>query len=167
MSKLLSLVVVAAVLILVIWLRPDDLSFAKAGQKAKRELQGAASKAKNALGDVDLRAIESELRETGRVVRRRSGQTVRAVADATEDVRTTTAIKTQFALDPGLSALDIGVDTNDGLVTLSGRVDSAADLARAIDIAMSHANVRQVVSTLQISRPAPSVAPAEAKDPRG
>lgn len=167
MSKLLSLVMVAAVLSLVIWLLPPDgLSFAKAGEKAKQELQGAASKAKNAMDDVDLQAIENELRETGRVVRRRSSQTVRAVGDATEDVRTTVAIKTQLALDPGLSALDIDVDTTDGLVTLSGRVDSATDLARAIDIAMSHRNVRQVVSTLQISRGAATATPVERKNPR-
>lgn len=159
MSKLLSLVVVVAVLSLVIWLRPDDVPLPKAGQEPKQEGPAATSTAADALGDVSLQAIESDLLKTGFVVRRRSSQTARAAPDATESARTTAAIEAQLARDPRLSALRIDVDTSDGLVTLSGRVESATDLARAIDIALTPASVRQVVSTLQIARPAPASAP--------
>ena len=55
------------------------------------------------------------------MVRRKTEQVARQVADATEDGRTSAAIKARYALDPNLSALDISVDTTDGVVTLAGR----------------------------------------------
>ena len=98
------------------------------------------------------RPSKDELRRTGRVVRRKTEQAARKVAEATEDARTTAAIEAQLAVDPRLSALEIDVDTTDGRVTLAGRADSPEDVARAIDLAFAHENVREVVSTLQVRR---------------
>ncbi|HEY8234625.1 MAG TPA: BON domain-containing protein, partial [Vicinamibacteria bacterium] len=75
-----------------------------------------------------------------------------ARAAATRDVRTTAAIEAKLARDPRLGQLDIDVTTTDGRVTLAGRVESAGDLLRAIQIAFAETNVRQVVSTLQVSQ---------------
>jgi hypothetical protein len=80
------------------------------------------------------------------VVRRRSSHAVRTLAEATEDMRTTAAIEAQYVMDPRLSALTIEVDTHSGVVTLAGRVDTAADVAHAIELAMRHRNVREVIS---------------------
>ena len=80
----------------------------------------------------------------------------RQVAEATEDARTSAAIKAQLALDPNLSALDISVDTTDGVVTLAGKVDSPDAVARAMELALEHDNVREVISTLQVVRPTAS-----------
>jgi osmotically-inducible protein OsmY len=90
------------------------------------------------------------------VVRRKSEQVARQVAEATEDARTSAAIKAQLALDPNLSALDISVDTTDGVVTLAGKVDSPDAVARAMELALEHDNVREVISTLQVVRPTAS-----------
>jgi len=160
MGTLLRIVLVVGILFAVVWLLYEgDGPFMGVRKEAKQEIGAAARHAKDALADIDVEAIERELRETGRVVRRRSTQAARAIGEATEDVRTTAAIEAQFALDPRLSALDIDVNTTDGRVTLAGRVDSAADLARAIELAFQHKNVREVISTLQIARPTARVEP--------
>jgi len=104
-----------------------------------------------AVSDIDLKAIADELKQTGRVIRRKAGQAARKIEDATEDGRTTAAIKARLALDPTLSALDISVDTTDGRVTLAGKVSSPEDVARAMQIALEQENVTEVVSTLQVS----------------
>ncbi|HEY6546639.1 MAG TPA: BON domain-containing protein [Vicinamibacteria bacterium] len=106
------------------------------------------------LGDnLDLDSIRDEVTRTGRVVRRKTVQAAQALAEATEDARTTAAIKARLALDPQLSALDIGVETTDGRVTLSGSVDSPEHLARLVRLALEHEHVTEVVSTVHI-RPA-------------
>ena len=98
-------------------------------------------------------ALGEELKRTGRIVRRKAGQAVHEVADATEDARTTAAIKARLALDANLSVLDISVDTTDGRVTLAGHVDSTDDIARAIRIVLERDDVREVVSTIQVRQP--------------
>ena len=100
--------------------------------------------------DLDVDRIAAELRETGRVVRRKGGQVVRRLEEATRDGRTTAKIEARFALDPRLKARDIDVDTQDGRVTLSGQVETPEDVARAIRTAMEEENVTEVVSTLRV-----------------
>jgi osmotically-inducible protein OsmY len=104
-----------------------------------------------AVSDIDLKAIVEELKQTGRVIRRKAGQAARKIDDATEDGRTTAAIKSRLALDPSLSALEISVDTTDGRVTLAGKVHSPEDVARAMQIALEQEGVYEVISTLQVS----------------
>jgi osmotically-inducible protein OsmY len=45
------------------------------------------------------------------------------------------------------------VSTTDGVVTLSGKVDSAQLVSRAMLLALETGGVRQVISTLQIDKP--------------
>jgi osmotically-inducible protein OsmY len=59
----------------------------------------------------------------------------------------------KLALDPGLSPFDVSVDTAGGRVTLAGRVDSPAEVARAMKIALEQDDVYEVVSTLQVKTP--------------
>jgi osmotically-inducible protein OsmY len=162
MLSLLRLIVVVALVVLVLWfLKAGNPGlFARAGQETKQELGSAAREAKKAWDGLDKEAIAAELKETGRVVRRKSAQVARQVAEATEDGRTSAAIKARYALDPNLSALDISVDTTEGVVTLAGRVESPAEVARAMEIALEHDNVQEVVSTLQVIRKDPASAQA-------
>ena len=133
MGKLSSILVVGAVLGIVIWLRPaHDLPSVSAREQIRHDVLAAERQA-DALADAD---VESEP----------------ARAAATRDVRTTAAIEAKLARDPRLGQLDIDVTTTDGRVTLAGRVESAGDLLRAIQIAFAETNVRQVVSTLQVSQ---------------
>jgi BON domain len=99
----------------------------------------------------EAQAIERELAETGRVVRRQDPQPALTPAEKAEDRRTTAAIEAQLATDPHLASLAIGVDTTDGTVTLAGRVESTSDVAHAIQLALRHSGVREVISTLQVA----------------
>ena len=67
-----------------------------------------------------------------------------------DDAGITAAVKTAFATDPDVRALSIDVDTRDGMVTLSGRVGSAAERARAEDIARRTDGVKAVHNELTV-----------------
>lgn len=99
--------------------------------------------------------VKDELAKTGQVVRRTAQQAGQTIADATADARTTTAIKARLIADKSLSALNISVNTTDGVVTLSGSVSSMEDIGRAMLLAMEVDGVKEVISTLQ-AKPKPS-----------
>jgi osmotically-inducible protein OsmY len=155
MRALLRLVTLVCLVLVAIWVA-QNVDFGRLRLRAGGEIHGAAKQAEKAekkLPDLDVAAIAEELKQTGRVVRRRAEQTAQTVAEATKDARTTAAIKAKLALDPSLSALDVSVDTTEGRVTLAGRAASPADIARAIEIALDQDGVREVVSTLQVQSP--------------
>ena len=52
--------------------------------------------------------------------------------------------------EPGLKSLEISVDTKDGTVTLSGKVDSPDQRERAKQIAQSTGGVKGVVDNLTV-----------------
>ena len=109
--------------------------------------------ARGKVSDLDLRveSIAQELRATGRVVRRKVVEAGRQLEESTRDTRTTARLKARFALDPELKAREIHVDNDDGRVTLTGRVDSTEEVARAIRMAVEEDDVLEVTSTLQVS----------------
>jgi len=72
------------------------------------------------------------------------------VATAADDMATTTKVKTALLAEPGLKSLEISVDTKDGTVTLSGKVDSADQRDRAKQIAQSTGGVKGVVDNLTV-----------------
>ena len=150
MRTLLRLILLVVLVLGAVWL-VRNMGLGPERVNAEGALKGAAAKMEKAVADIDLKAITEELKQTGRVIRRKAGQAARKIEDATEDGRTTAAIKAKLALDPTLSALDISVDTTDGRVTLAGKVKSPEDVARAMQIALEQENVIEVVSTLQVS----------------
>jgi hyperosmotically inducible periplasmic protein len=164
MRSLLRLVTLLCLVLVAIW-AAQNVDFGRLRLRAGSDLHGAAKQAEKSVPDLNVAAIAEELKQTGRVVRRRAGQTAQTVAEATKDARTTAAIKAKLALDPSLSALDVSVDTTDGRVTLAGRAASPADIARAIEIALDQDGVHEVVSTLQVQSPRASSSPVSR--PRG
>jgi hyperosmotically inducible protein len=157
---LLRLLLLVVLVFVAVWV-VRNVDFDRDGVRAGGEIGRAAERTGDKVGDavrgIDTDEIARELKETGRVVRRKTSQAARQLADATRDGRTTAAIKAKLALDPRLSALEVSVDTTDGVVTLAGRVDSPQDVARAIELALEQDDVREVISTLQVrSRPAPA-----------
>ena len=74
----------------------------------------------------------------------------RTMGDRLDDATIVTAVNAKFAADPMVSALKIDVDSNDGVVTLSGTVKTeqvrrhAADLVRTVD------GVRSVENRLKV-----------------
>jgi len=94
--------------------------------------------------------IKSDLARTGPVVRRKVQEVGQALADATADARTTAAIKGKLVASRDLSAMSITVNTTDGVVTLSGSVNSPEDISKAMLLAMETDGVREVISVLQV-----------------
>ena len=72
---------------------------------------------------------------------------------AVDDAAITTKVKTQMATDKQVSAMDVSVSTEKGVVRLSGVVDSAAEKARAEEVARSVAGVKSVDNALVVRPP--------------
>ena len=67
------------------------------------------------------------------------------------DAMITAKIKTEFAKDKEVSALNINIDTdNKGVVTLKGKAKSKAEAEKAVSIARSVQGVTAVKSELQV-----------------
>src|SRR5436190_5995916 len=94
--------------------------------------------------------IKRELEHSGIVVREKARQAGSALSDAALNARITAAIKAKLFAQPGVSAMNINVDTTDGLVTLSGNVSSHEEIAKAVKLAMETDGVQKVISTLQL-----------------
>jgi hyperosmotically inducible protein len=66
------------------------------------------------------------------------------------DTTINTAVKNKLAADPTTSAAKIDVDTSNGVVTLSGKVPTAAEKSEAERIARNTQGVRQVVNNISV-----------------
>jgi hyperosmotically inducible periplasmic protein len=64
------------------------------------------------------------------------------------DAGVTIAVQTQLAADDSVPADEIGVETQDGVVTLTGTVDTEVARTRAVEIARETRGVRDVVNEL-------------------
>ena len=73
-----------------------------------------------------------------------------SVSGAIDDATITTRVKTVFINDPVISIARIDVETFKGVVTLSGRVRSKDEEAKAIALARTIKGVTDVKSTLQV-----------------
>jgi osmotically-inducible protein OsmY len=76
------------------------------------------------------------------------------VACAQTDAGISTNVKTKLAADNTVKAYQIDVDTRNGVVTLSGDVESAAAKEQAILIARQTDGVRDVVDQIHVSETA-------------
>ncbi|MVW71801.1 BON domain-containing protein [Bordetella sp. 15P40C-2] len=66
------------------------------------------------------------------------------------DAMVTTKVKGAFVADSALSALDIAVETNDGVVTLTGTVGTAAEVEQAGRVARDVEGVKQVKNDIKV-----------------
>jgi hyperosmotically inducible protein len=69
---------------------------------------------------------------------------------ALENGALTAKIKAKMALDDSVKALDINVDTANGVVTLTGTVHSEAERTRAVQLARETAGVTSVTDRLTV-----------------
>jgi osmotically-inducible protein OsmY len=70
------------------------------------------------------------------------------------DPGVTAAVKAKLAADDTVKAYKIDVDTNSGMVTLSGTVDTAEAKARAVRVARATTGVTGVEDQLSVGPPA-------------
>jgi outer membrane lipoprotein SlyB len=76
-----------------------------------------------------------------------------------DDAKITTDIQSRFGQDSGLSSKQLGVQSENGVVTLSGTVDNQAQRDAASRQAASVEGVKEVVNNLQVGA-APAMQPA-------
>lgn len=74
----------------------------------------------------------------------------KTVGETIDDATVTTRVKTALLNDPDVGGLRIDVDTFKGVVTLSGRVKSKDEEAKAVALTRKVGGVTEVKSTLQV-----------------
>lgn len=155
MKIFLTLLVGIAIGIAAVWYFNHDKNNSQF-QTAGQEIKSTAKNAGDALADklhswnLDRDHITNELATTGRVIRDKANAAGKALKDATADARVTAAIKAKYVKDSDLSAWDIHVSTTDGVVTLSGTVESPDLISKAMGLALDTDGAQQVISTLQV-----------------
>lgn len=103
-------------------------SLEKAGEKIDQTTEAAGKELESA-----KEALSEKAETTGAYV---------------DDSVITAKVKAAFLADPLLKAFQIKVTTVDGVVKLSGTVDSEQSIARAVELAKSQKNVKSVATDL-------------------
>src|ERR1700744_4918543 len=75
-----------------------------------------------------------------------------SAGDYMDDTAISTKIKASLIKDQELKAFDIHVDTDHGVVHLSGNVDTKVQKADAVRIAKTTTNVRDVVNDIVVGK---------------
>ena len=139
----------------------------RAGERTERMAENAAVKTERAaerVGDKTERMAETAAAKTERMAETAAAKTERAgetiveksknVAAATKenvnDAVITTKIKADLFAEPELKALAIDVDTENGVVNLSGFVSSKAEADRAVRLAKEVKGVTKVQNSLKV-----------------
>lgn len=103
------------------------------------------------MAGVDDRARREADAKVDEAQRKAADATDRAGA-TTSDAALTTMVKTTFLADGGISGLKIDVDSNNGVVTLTGTVPTAAEKALALKVAQGTEGVKSVVDRLKVGK---------------
>ena len=74
----------------------------------------------------------------------------KTVGQKIDDSAVSAKVKAAFAKDPGVRAIDVKVDTFKGAVQLSGWADSAAEKARAEELAKAVPGVKSVENKIEL-----------------
>jgi hypothetical protein len=113
---------------------------------------GVRSAARGTRDEVKEHAVEA--RERALEAKDRAKETAREAVYLTEDAvsaaAVTSKIKAKMALDDVVNAGDINVDTEEGVVTLTGDVGSKDEERRAVRIANETRGVTKVVNRLRV-----------------
>ena len=108
------------------------------------------------------------LQRAGKEVERGAQALERQAKPFIDDATLTAKVKAKLAADPEVTAYAIDVDTMEGTVTLSGRVETAAESAEAEKLARDTEGVKAVVNRLAVGNgPIPGTQPAPAASPAG
>lgn len=116
-----------------------------AGRNIKDKSYEAAEATKDAAHSATVKTEEA-----ARDAKLRTEHAAERTGEVLSDAAITSAVKTKFLAEPGVSGLKIDVDTNNGVVTLSGNVRSQAEAEKAVTIARNSAGVKRVVNKLRV-----------------
>ena len=81
----------------------------------------------------------------------RSG-TGRTAGDQVDDATITASVKSKLVADRAANLTTVNVDTQNGVVTLKGMVETAEQRARAEQLARDARGVTRVMNNLQVTR---------------
>lgn len=76
--------------------------------------------------------------------------TTQPVSEQIDDAGITTQVKARLIADPEVAGMNIDVDTHEGVVTLSGRVENADQSREAQKLAALTDGVRRVINNLKV-----------------
>jgi hyperosmotically inducible periplasmic protein len=96
------------------------------------------------------RSAADKTEDFGRNAADKTGNAASNAGAAITDGAITSAVKTRFLADPTVKGLKIDVDTDNGVVTLSGNVASKGEMDKAMELARSTSGVNRVVSNLHV-----------------
>jgi hyperosmotically inducible protein len=121
----------------------------RAGDKSRQAASTAATKTENAMD----RAGEKTRDTAGTVAdktERATGNAGQKTAAAASDTAITTKVKANIFKEPDLKSMAIHVETEKGVVMLSGFVDSKAEADKAVKVAKSVDGVTSVKSAIKV-----------------
>ena len=101
---------------------------------------------------VDAGTSRGEVADAVKSTAEKAGEAASGITSAVAEGTLTTKIKAKMALDDLVKASAIGVETTGTVVTLTGKVASAAERDRALRIVRETDGVTKVVDKLQIAR---------------
>ena len=96
--------------------------------------------------------VGSRAREVGSDVADKTAAAAGQAGRALSEGSLTAKIKAKMALDDTVKALDLDIDTNGTVVTISGTVSTEAERAKALQLAKETEGVTQVVDRIQLRR---------------
>jgi hyperosmotically inducible protein len=116
----------------------------------RRTLQAALAFSALALAGAQVAQAQQTTQPQERSVGDKAREAGHEAKEAVKDTAITTAVKAKILAEPGLKVLEIGVDTDNGVVTLSGAVDTALSLKKAEQLAAGTDGVKSVQNKLTV-----------------
>ena len=109
---------------------------------------GVSATAERPIDTIDT----AKVKEVGAELGAKASEAASAAQVAIADGSTTAKIKAKLALDDTVKSRDINVDYSNGVVTLSGKVATASERKRALDLARETNGVKSVDDKLTMIR---------------
>ncbi|HEY0588051.1 MAG TPA: BON domain-containing protein [Pseudoduganella sp.] len=132
--------------------RCDDMS-GSAKSACKSDAKSAHKTALASIGTPSTTAVlAQDTREAGTNLANTTREATADTRSAMSDTMITTKVKAEYAADPLVKAMDVHVETQKGVVMLSGFVPSKAEADKAIELARKIEGVQEVKSSLQIKK---------------
>lgn len=119
------------------------------GDEVEMEAEVDTAEAERGLEETG-RELGEGMREAGEAIEEGAREAGRELEPHLDDARITAAVKSRLTAHPDINPFEIDVDTVDGVVTLTGEVESEEDREDALEVARETQGVREVVDNLQV-----------------
>jgi hyperosmotically inducible periplasmic protein len=115
------------------------------GEKVEDTAEQAKTKTEDKAHDAKVKT-----EEYGHDAKVKTEKAASKTGEVITDSAITSDIKTKYLAEPGVSGLDIHVETNNGVVTLTGNVKTKAEMDKALSIAHATHGVKRVVNKMKM-----------------